>query len=247
MLPALWKPVEADGLIRLGAQNDGGYVVSRKAVEASTLLVSMGLNDDWRFEAAFRKISGARIICFDHTVNYKFWILHAIKHAAKLKLTSLFAYFAYRGFFGQNGVEHRLIRVGYDVPGGSSLAALLAEVPDDHIFLKVDIEGSEYRILDDIVAGRDRITGIVMEFHDIDYHRERIDALVRGLPDFDIVFLHGNNWGGVDAAGDPLVLEIALMRKSLLDPAQGGGTRLEITPNNPDAPDIDLHFEPLAA
>jgi len=38
----------------------------------------------------------------------------------------------------------------------------------------MDIEGGEYRILDNLIKHQDKICGIVIEFHDIDLHLEKI-------------------------------------------------------------------------
>jgi hypothetical protein len=220
MLPASWKPVAADDLVRLGSAGDGGYVVSKASVAASTMLLSMGLNDDWRFEEAFRARSGARVICFDHSVNVRFWMLHALKQAALFRIGRIFHYFSYRAFF-RGDVEHRQIKIGYDGDGETSVATLLKGIPDQAIFLKVDIEGSEFRILDDVLANADRFTAMVFEFHDIDLHRARLARFIEGLKDFTILDANGNNYGGTDAQGDPLVIEMSLVRSSYLVPASG--------------------------
>lgn len=244
MLPLSWKPIPAANLVRLGPQHDGGYVVSKRAVTASQLLLSMGLNDDWRFESAFRAMSGARVICFDHSVTLRFWALYTVKQAVRLRLRRAVRYLAYRSFFASRDVEHRRLKIGYDSPGGVSLATLLRENDGNCIFLKVDIEGSEYRILDDIVANSHRFTGIVMEFHDLDLHRGRVESFFGSLEGFSIVDLHANNCGGLDAAGDPLVLEISLTRNEFLD--RGPASELESAPNDPTLPDIAVQYAPRA-
>jgi hypothetical protein len=244
MLPASWKPVPASGLIRLGAQEDGGYVLSARAVAASGLLLSMGLNDDWRFEQAFREMTGARIICFDHSVTGRFWARYTLSGLVQLRLGQAVRYLAYRRFFARQGIEHRRLKIGYDAPGGVSLATLLREAKEDSIFLKIDIEGSEYRILGDIVANARRFTAIVMEFHDVDLHRGRIASFLESLRGFTIVALHANNIGGADPAGDPIVMEISLIRDDLVDPADGPGRDPgpALLPNDPSLPDIELNF-----
>ncbi len=242
MLPLSWKPVPAGNLVRLGGNHDGGYVVSSRAVAASQLLLSMGLNDDWRFERAFRAMGGARIICFDHSVTLRFWGLYTLKQIVRLRLRRAFRYLAYRSFFASGEVQHRRLKIGYDGSGGISLATLLREDGGNCIFLKVDIEGSEYRILDDIVANGHRFTGIVMELHDVDLHRARIESFLDSLKGFSIVDLHANNYGGRDAAGDPLVLEISLTRDELVD--HGHPSKLETGPNDPTQPGIVIHYAP---
>jgi hypothetical protein len=242
MLPASWKPVDAGGLIRIGSERDGGYIVSKRAVLASKLLIGMGVNDDWQFEDEFRRLGGARIVCFDHTVNFAFWARYYVEQTLRLRWSRLARYFGYRRFFGQPGVEHRRIRIGYDQPGGVSVAGLMREFGEREIFLKIDIEGSEYRILDEIVAHADRVTSVVMELHDLDLHRERVMRFIDGMKDFAIVFLHANNFGGTDGNGDPLVIEISLVRKDLLDPPVPGDAKLALPANDTRVPDIELRF-----
>jgi hypothetical protein len=242
MLPASWKPVDAGGLIRLGSERDGGYIVSKRAVLASKLLIGMGVNDDWQFEDAFRRLSGTRIVCFDHTVNFAFWARYYVEQTLRLRWSRLTRYFDYRRFFGQTGVEHRRIRIGYDQPGEASVAGLMREFGEREIFLKIDIEGSEYRILDEIVAHADRVSSVVMELHDLDLHRERVTRFIDGMKDFAVVFLHANNFGGTDGHGDPLVIEISLVRKDLLDPPIPGEAKLTLPANDTRVPEIELRF-----
>lgn len=245
MLPRNWRPVPTGDLVRVGSTNDGGYVVSQGALAPVTLLISMGLNDDWTFEADFRRRTGAKILCFDGSVTPRFWVARALNHLARLKPHRALRYFGYRRFFSSDDVRHEPLMVGFDGPGSISVPAIFGQVSEDQIFLKVDIESSEYRIFDDIVAHADRLTGIAMELHDVDLHRERIAEFFVKLADrFTIVHLHGNNFGGTDAEGDPLVIEVSLTRNDLLvtgpEARNGGG---QDRPNDPRRPDIAIVFE----
>lgn len=231
MLPAAWKPEPSGNLERLGSAADGGYVVARSAVEASRLLISMGLSDNWDFEAAFRSRSNARVVSLDHTVTPRFWFKQALASLVRLR-PRLTRYIAYRRFFSSADVQHRKLCVGYDGPGGVSLATLIREEPPVSVFLKADIEGAEYRILEDIVKFSDRLTGIAIEFHDIDLNRERISALLARLPDFAVIALAANNFGGIDPNGDPLVVEMSIVRRSLLAAGDVPEMRRPI-PNDP--------------
>lgn len=244
MLPAIWKPIEAGGLIRLGSPRDGGYVVPKRAVLASKTLISMGLNDDWQFEKAFRRLADADVVCFDHSVTWKFWLRYYVEQVLRLRWGRLGRYLDYRLFFSRPGVEHRQIRIGYDQPGEVNVPSLLKEFSGSNIFLKIDIEGSEYRILDDIAMNSRRFTCVVIEFHDVDLHRDRILRFVEGMTNFSIVFLHPNNFAGTDDQGDPLVLEMCLVRDDLLDPAVPGEPRPELPANTSRRADIELRFAP---
>jgi hypothetical protein len=243
MLPKAWRPVACEDLIRLGSPFDGGYIVSARSIDVAEMVVSMGLNDDWTFEADVFERTGARIICYDHTVNSGFWRRYVLKRLMRLRPEGLRKYLGYRDFFGNARVEHRERMIGYASLGGTSLDEILEQNSERAIFLKVDIEGWEYRILDEIVQNQHRFTGIAMELHDVDLHRERIDRFFSGLTDMSIIHLHANNYGGTDPAGDPLVLEVCMVRKDL-EPAAGASPAAApvAQPNCASIPDIELHF-----
>jgi hypothetical protein len=230
--------------VRLGAAHDGGYPVTPAAVERSDTLVSMGLNDDWRFERDFHRWSAPRIICFDHTVTSRFWAKYLLFALMRVNLRRVRTVIDYRRFFARPGISHRRLMIGYDGPGSVSLKTILRELDSDNIFLKCDIEGGEYRILDDIVANQHRFTAIVAEFHDVDLQRSRIDSFIRRLTDFTLVRTHPNNFGGTDPAGDPLVLEFTFTRSDLMSGTDDGSQRVVERRNNPAASDIELAFEP---
>ena len=49
------KPKYNYDLIRIGRDNDGGYLVEKKSFENTECLISLGINDDWSFEEDFLK------------------------------------------------------------------------------------------------------------------------------------------------------------------------------------------------
>ena len=50
MLPIEFKPQNEYELIRLGQDNDGGYLVDKKSIDDSKSLITLGLGFDWTFE-----------------------------------------------------------------------------------------------------------------------------------------------------------------------------------------------------
>lgn len=241
MLPKAWKPVLARGLKLVGPPGDGSYVVAEKSLEGVTLLLSMGLSDDWSFEEEFVRQTGARVVCFDGSVNSRFWLRRAISWTIRLKFSRLLVYPRYRSFFSSPDRQHRQLMIGYDRKGYVSLDTIFKEFDDRKIFLKADIEGGEYRILDQIVKHKDRFTGIAMEFHDVDLHRERIDRFLADMNGFSVIALHPNNFGGVDRGGDPLVFELAMARNELLD-TDSSAEPIEQRANKLDGPEIEIVY-----
>ena len=70
MLPKIFKPNHEYNLIRLGKDNDGGYLVEKESIFKSKSLISLGLGNDWSFEKDYYKSNKKPIYCYDHSVSY---------------------------------------------------------------------------------------------------------------------------------------------------------------------------------
>ena len=243
MLPESWRAVPSDGSIRLGAPHDGGYVVPRRAVEAADALIGMGLFVDWTFEADFRRLRpDAPVSVYDHTVDSKLWTRVTLGHVLHRRFRRVPDYLRYRSFFSTPGVVHHQVAIGYDGPASTSFTSILSRMSAaGSLGLKIDIEGWEYRILDQLAAARDHIGFVVIEFHDVDLQRERIQAFLTSMTGFTITWIHANNFAGTDPHGDPLVLEMCLAADRWVTPCDDPALVLT-TPNNPELPEIDLVF-----
>ena len=102
-LPKFLRPLYETELIRIGNDNDGGYLIPKQSLNQTKLLYSFGLSDDWSFEEEFYNKTGAKIICYDPTVNWKFFLKFLLKD-----FKSLFKYFKYRAFFdGKNKIHEK--------------------------------------------------------------------------------------------------------------------------------------------
>lgn len=242
MLPINWKPLRSEGLILVGPQGDGGYVVTESAIGPVGTLISMGLNDDWRFEADFRRRGGARVICYDHSVTPRFWLRYTLSALKHRRLHQVTRFVDYVRFFGKKEARHERLMVGRDAPGVVSLDTILKTIPvDQQLFLKMDIEGGEYSILDQIVAARLRFTGMTIEFHDLGTRRDEVDGFLQAMTGFSVVALHPNNYYPPDANGDCLLLEVSLTRNDFvrLNPQAIAPT---MPPTIPGQPEIALCF-----
>ncbi len=77
------------------------------------------------------------------------------------------------------------------------------------IFLKIDIEGWEYRVLDELAQNADRFSGMAIEFHDTDLHGERIDAFIDAISgEHALIHFHPNNYAATDQDGNSIVFEL---------------------------------------
>ncbi len=73
-LPNYFSFSQANDLVRIGRQNDGGYLVSMSDIEKSDLLIGLGICDDWSFENDFIRHKDVEVIAYDASVNFRFWL-----------------------------------------------------------------------------------------------------------------------------------------------------------------------------
>jgi hypothetical protein len=218
-----FHPVACEMLVRIGSPNDGGYVIPLAAVKAAGALLSFGLAHDWTFERDFKKHNaGAIVHCYDHTVSfltalaYSFGqLLRAIIRLDAGHLRKAFTWLDYPVFFRAERVHFRQ-RIWRDrqddsVTVDDAFGRLPKATPT---FVKVDIEGSEYRILDDLLRHSADITALAIEFHDVDIVPELFSSFVEKIKrDFYIVHIHGNNMGGLAPFHFPIAPEVTFLNK----------------------------------
>ena len=84
---------------------------------------------------------------------------------------------------------------------------------DKKIGIKIDIEGNEYgigdQLVDQIRKRSSNVRFIVIEFHDVTENRDRFLSLTKRIQSmFPVAHVHANNFGGVGSDGFPEVIEI---------------------------------------
>ncbi len=109
------------------------------------------------------------------------------------------------------------------------------------LFLKIDIEGSEYRVLPDIINYKNQIEAIIIEFHDVDLHLEKIVKFVKDL-DFKITHIHGNNYERT-VNNLPLVMEVTLEKNPDFKDEFSDLPHKDDAPCNPKNQEIRLIFD----
>ncbi|WP_455210163.1 hypothetical protein [Kaarinaea lacus] len=258
MLPKSWKPNNSRGLIRVGPNKDAGYVIPKIVLEKTKILIGLGLGEDWSFETDFKKRSGCEVVCYDHSITSSFWrkkfrkdlsAFLLLKRLKPRKFSAMFNYFSYKLFFNGKNATHHKIMVGYDLPGSISIDGIIKNCSQkDGIFFKIDIEGSEYRVIDQLNNYKDSLIGFVIEFHDVDIHRDRITKYISSLNGYKLVHIHANNDDTrVDMNGDPLTVEMTFLNDNLVGSNEKEDNSYPIEgldfPNNPRLKDFKLVFE----
>jgi hypothetical protein len=253
-----FKPRALDDLIRLGRENDGGYVLPKRVVDASEGLLSFGVSDDWEFEKAFLRQKRVNLVAFDHTVTGRFWAKWLLGNLVRgtltlkpEKLRRCYRLIDYKRFFDGKSRRHVRKAIGYSASGAIDLSGALRESRlDEPIFLKMDIEGWEYRVLDELASRAKRFSGMAIEFHDTDLHRQRIEDFIEAVAaDQALVHFHPNNFGARDNRGDSIVVEMTFANTSLISQSELRAQPLPIAgldaPNNPHSPEGPIEFATL--
>jgi hypothetical protein len=248
-------------LTRVGGLGDGGYVIpaeDRYGVEA---LLSIGISDDWSFERQIVKDSPrCAIYGYDRTsgsVVFAYYFLREFLSSRrideKLKLLKKWMLLTFTFAFFWNGRKifyRKWIVSGKKNEKEVSITEAFNKIPvDKKIGIKIDIEGNEYGIGDQLVNQiRERSSNvrfIVIEFHDVTENRDRFLSLTKRIQSmFPVAHVHANNFGGVGPDGFPEVIEITFSSSPTLSESK----RL-LTPNgsfdnpcNPLLDDLELVF-----
>jgi hypothetical protein len=189
-LPIFLKPKKKYLLERLGKNNDGGYLVCPTSIKNSSSLIALGINDDWSFEEDFlKKNKSISIIYFDPNTSLSF----LIKIFAK-KLVFFFYYKTsdiiysfvklFKFFFIKKKLVNKYVSYGDILKFTKNIKTPL--------FFKIDIEGSEYRILKDLIKIKKKISGLIIEFHNIDLFIDDIKNFIKNIG-LKLIHVHANN------------------------------------------------------
>lgn len=215
-------------LIRLGREGDGGYLVSKEAITNADVLLGYGVQDDISFEEDFSKTYNKPSYGFDCG-------------SKEIKTTTPLTH-----FISECIATDKFL---YNSTSSMKVSSFSQQIKnlnleDKKIFIKMDIEGSEYEALPEIISNSDNITGIVMELHlveEVENSFNKALELVKSLNEkFYLVNIHGNNCGWETFTSKnlkgrmPRLLELSYINKNLVSKANIDPNQLH--PSKADLP-----------
>lgn len=227
--------LKLDDLVRVGRNYDGGYVISKSLIEETEMLLSFGINDDWSFEMDVYKKFNIKCIAYDFSItrftffsrcflNIKFFFGDIIKRRSisfkrfSEAYKNLLLSIRFNGFF----IINKFLSRGLDKETHDNFSSLKDIIKKqnlhENVFLKVDIEGYEYQIVEDIVSNSQYFKGIAMEIHEIHARLNQFEQVLEQLSSkYFIYHIHANNYGSLKKiANFPDVVEISCIRKDLV-------------------------------
>jgi len=231
-------------LRRLGVNCDGGYVVCEIALQESDSLLTLGLNDEWSFESDYsHSFPENHVLVYDHSVSFPIFLLNLVSAVLRfigrrIDFQELFRVcrVPFKYPLALRKMRHIKKRVtdykflDLDV----TFSDIMKSIAAYQVFVKIDIEGCEYRIMREVCSFSERIPGLVIEFHDIDFMKSRFEESISLLSKYyGITHIHRNNYDFVAPGSQlPNTLEISLVRKSLI--------HREMDSMNSPHPDLDF-------
>ena len=83
-----YRPIALDDLIRLGDKQDGGYVISKRQIEQTETLISLGISGDWSFDTDFTKIKDVYLYAYHYSISLE--LFRKYQKSSFLYLTCVF-------------------------------------------------------------------------------------------------------------------------------------------------------------
>ena len=222
MIPTFLKPYHTNfsNLIRLGRKSDGGYVIDKRVIRKTKIVITCGLEAEWSFEKEFQEYNkNCKVLAFDHTVDNKFWADRFLKDFISLMLLrkiklyqilDVFKFLQYLSFF--KGKNNHLLKKIVSTKTNRSNQITISEAIGDNkdAVLKVDIEGDEYKILKEINKNFDKLNLVIIEFHNVQKNLKKIKDFINKTK-LRNIHINANNYETVDRNGIPKVIEMTLI------------------------------------
>ena len=130
------------------------------------------------------------------------------------------AYKKYKNFFKLSSVKLYKEKIACPSKNRNEadLKKVLSRVKDNSkVFLKIDIQGNEYEIIDQMVENFQQINMLVVQFYWINKNEDQFINSIKKLKNkYEIIHIHANNHHGKLENGLPIMLEITLLNKKFI-------------------------------
>jgi len=250
-----FQPFNYDNLVRRGSTNDGGYLLPSDI--SAQFLISLGLGDDWKFELDLIKYKQvSKFIVFDHSVTLLSLIKKLTRIKRKLKVffyraVVLIRYLRDFILFKNLHVKKKITKYGsIENFREISLNEIFKEFIVDSkstIILKIDIEGSEYEIIEQILKLSSQTLVLIIEFHEIHKMKEKFKSSLEQLKSsFILIHTHANNYGEIDEFSIPDVCEFTFINMNMYATNKKVSKLPRIgldSPSTPGRPDYEMIFD----
>ena len=226
-------PYKSINLHRLGVKKDGGYIIDKELLKMSNFLISFGMAEEYSFEEDFLKFNvNNKLVIFDFSISHTHYFKEVFKNIRRIfKFKRTFKelalcienYLRFIKFTNKKNVEFhsKKITLEDDTKQNISIKNIFenyVEKDRDNITLKIDIEGTEYKVIDNILLYEKKINQLVMEYHDTHLRKDEFFENMKKIQKyFYISHLHANNYRKYNSDGFPINIEITFLNKKFLN------------------------------
>jgi|688.fasta_scaffold38966_5 hypothetical protein len=249
MLPKIFQPYIHKNLCRIGDKEDGGYVISQNIFKKCKYLITCGVGNNFSFEKEFSKKFNGKIITYDHTVKNKFDFEKLKLFFFKENYKVIVNYLKFKLFFDNYKNIHKVLKViPIDIKNYNQNSISIKKIIKKNCFLKIDIEGDEYRLLQTIIFKEKNILQLVIEFHNVDLFLDKIEYFIKKLKYLKLIHLHGCNYGAI-YKNIPSILEMTFLNIKYFKDFNKNAKKKKFPINNLDYPnkkirkDIVINFK----
>ena len=223
---------------------------------SAKFLISLGLGDDWKFELDLIKHKQvSKFIVFDHSVTLLNLLRILLNRKRKIKALIyraiiLTRYFRDFTFLRKKHVKKKITKYGSKENSSEiNLNEIFKEFvvdPKSTIILKIDIEGSEFDIIEQVIEFSSQTLVLIIEFHEILMQKDKFKTSLELLKSkFSLIHTHVNNYGEIDEFSIPNVCEFTFINHNM-HREQGKVSRLPRvgldSPSTPGRPDQEIIF-----
>lgn len=240
----LLKPKPIKDLVRIGSDFDGGYFIKQSTIHQSKVLIGLGVFINWEFETEFNNINKNNLHTYllDASVSPQFYKTYFIKAIAKFGYYSIKQPLDIAFFFKKYIVNSIGLSKKWNQFFASNKATFIQkflsnkndnlytsptelfnkilsknELTENSVFVKMDIEGSEYDVLNEFEKYYIYINCFAIEWHNVDERKEQFIHLVTQLQQaYDIVFVHNNNYAKMIDENFAASMEITFVKRNLI-------------------------------
>jgi len=205
LLPKLLKPFDLGNLVRLGGNKDGGYLLSNKSLSKCDFLISIGISYNWDFEIDFLKNKNTKylsIIAYDNSISLKIIKKFSLKNLMIFFIRPSFKciqriskFLSYiKTFNRKNAIHYPLNLAKFNSKKTINLGRVFDNIKKKSIILKIDIEGEEYLLMNDMLKHLSKINILIIEFHFIQKNKLLFLKFIKNLSKkFYVSHVHVNN------------------------------------------------------
>ena len=223
-------PFDLGKMLRIGNNKDGGYLVSKNGINNCKFLLSLGVGFNWSFEKKFMQLKNSEdrlVICYDNSISKEILREYSAKNFFRIFYKPSFKaiqrsskYLDFKKLFDSKKAIH--IKKNIDSEKSDSTETLnnIFQNLENNNLLKVDIEGSEYKILDQIINNFNKMSVLIIEFHNLSdkKNKEKFEFFFEKISDsFYLSHLHMNNANGIALDNFPDTIELTFEKKYILN------------------------------